>query len=244
MINISKNMSSEPNTLKKFRLSKDVKKALKANEKGMFDKYVDEYKADELREILKQKQGAICCYCMCSVETGKTKIEHFYSRENSPNLEVDYSNLYLACDGEKVNCNENQDDNNNIYKKCRCKYKKEIDSKRIVKHCDTCKDSRTLKHIDFKNIESCVKYKSDGTIYSDDKDIDRELNYVLNLNIKILKENRSQAKNDLWKNLPKDGTWKKDKIQGLIEKYQNQSKKAPYLGVLIYFLKRKLPKEN
>lgn len=128
MIDIKKNMSNEPQTLKKFRLSADIKPKLKAKESGLFDKYVQKY----------------------------------------------------------------------------------------------------------------IKYKSDGTIYSDNKNIDRELNYVLNLNIEILKRNRRNAKIDLWNKLPKDKSWNREMINRLIEKYQNRSKKAPYLGVLLYFLKKKL----
>jgi len=237
MVNISKKMVSEPDSLKRFRLRKETKEALRSNQKGMFDRYVDEFSADELREVLKSEQGAICCYCMCSIATGKTKIEHFQSRDEHPNLEVDYHNLYLACDGEKINCSENQNDREDVHKECKCKHQKESDEKKIVKHCDTCKGSKKLDYIDLKNIENNIKYTSDGTMYSDDPNINRELNYVLNLNLEILKKNRLQAKDDLWNSLPKNGTWN---VQALISKYQNQSPKAPYLGVLLYFLAKKI----
>jgi len=242
MVNIIKNMKDEPNNLKIFRLKKDIKQALRNKTQGLFKKYVDgcDECSDELRNILKEKQGAICCYCMCSIETGETKIEHYKSRRDNPNLEVDYKNLYLACDGEKTNCNENQDGNENIHKYCKCKHNKEKENKKIVKHCDTCKDSQELEYIDLKVIESQIKYKSDGTIYSDNKDINKELNYVLNLNIEILKKSRLRAKKSLWRMLPKDGTWKDKMINKQIEKYQNQKSKAPYLGVLLYFLTEEL----
>jgi len=240
MINITKTMSNEPQTLKEFRLRGDVKAKLKAKEPRLFKKYVDEYNADELREILKVEQGSICCYCMSSIATGKTKIEHYQSRDKNHELEVDYKNLYLACDGEKINCNEKQDKNVDIHKDCKCKYEKKESYKKIVKHCDTCKDARALEHINLSTIERDVKYKSDGTIYSDNADIDRELNYVLNLNIEILKRNRRNAKIDLWSKLPKDKSWNSERINRIIEKYKNSSQKAPYLGVVLYFLGRKL----
>jgi uncharacterized protein (TIGR02646 family) len=240
MVNIYKKMVSEPNTLKRFRLQKETKEALKSNKKGMFDRYVDEFSADELREILKHEQGAICCYCMCSIATGKTKIEHFQSRDEHPDREVDYSNLYLACDGEKINCNENQDNREDVHEICKCKHQKESENKKIVKHCDTCKENRELKYIDLSDIENKIKYESGGTIYSDDPNIDKELNYILNLNLEILKTNRLQAKLDLWSNLSKKGTWN---VQDLIKKYQNQPVKAPYLGFILYMLAKKLPKK-
>jgi len=237
MIKIAKSMRNEPQTLKEFRLRTDIKEKLKSKASGLFDTYVDEYRADELREVLRKEQGSICCYCMSSIATGKTKIEHYKPRDGNEELEIDYKNLYLACDGEKINCNENQDINSLIHDDCKCKYKKDENHKKIVKHCDTCKANRDFKYIDLENIQRYIKYKSDGTIYSDNKNIDDELNYILNLNIEILKKNRRNAKIDLWNSLPKDGTWD---IQKLIDKYKNQSKKAPYLGILLYFLRKKL----
>ena len=234
-MNITKNMSNEPQTLKEFRLRADIKTKLKAKKSGLFDAYVDEYSTYKLRKSLREEQGFICCYCMSSIATGETKIEHFKPRDGNEELEIDYANLYLACDGEKINCKENQDDNTNIYDECGCKYRKEKNYKKIVKHCDTCKGNRPLEFIKFISIEREIKYKSDGTIYSDNQYIDKELNYILNLNIKTLKENRENAKNDLWSKLPKNGIWD---FQKLINKYENQSKKAPYLGMLLYFLRK------
>jgi len=254
MLNIVKDMKNEPKSLKSFRLRNDIKKALKNNDSGMFDKYVDEYRAKELRDILGKEQGFICCYCMCSIENIKTKIEHYQSRENNHHLEVDYKNLYLACDGEKTNCTENQDKNENIHEDCKCKHDKnyygEKDArkikeshKKIIKHCDTCKGSRKIKFIKLNDIERYIKYKSDGTIYSDDENINEELNSLLNLNIEILKKSRLQAKKSLWRMLPKNQTWTNQRIEKEINKYKNRVKKAPYEGLLIYFLTKKL-KQN
>ncbi len=240
MIEIAKNMSNEPQTLQKFRLRADIKVKLKSKTPGLFDKYVDECAADELRAVLREEQGSICCYCMASIATGKTKIEHYKPRYGNEELEIDYKNLYLACDGEKVNCNENQDKDKSIYDDCKCKYRKDESYKKIVKHCDTCKANKSLEYIKFQNIQREVKYKSDGTIYSDNENIDRELNYVLNLNIEMLKKSRREAKVDLWHKLPQHKSWNKDSINRIIEKYENHPKKAPYLGVLLYFLNKKL----
>ena len=143
----------------------------------------------------------------------------------------------MACDGEKVNCQENQDENKNVHDDCKCKHRKEKSFKKIVKHCDTCKDNRPLNYIVLNSIERELKYLSDGTIYSDNSNIDRELNYVLNLNVDILKKSRKSAKIDLWNSLPKDRTWN---VQKIIDKYEQQSKKAPYLGMLLYFLRKSL----
>jgi uncharacterized protein (TIGR02646 family) len=235
-------MSNEPNSLKKFRLNAYVKVNIEKNFNGMYEKYYKDStkeEIEELRNTLKKEQGFICCYCMSSIQNGKTKIEHYKSRDENPKLEVDYKNLYLACDGEKTNCQDNQD-STNIHDLCKCKYKKENSTKRIVKHCDTCKGNRELEYVKFSSIEDYIKYKSDCTIYSDVEHIDKELNYVLNLNVDILRKNRLTAKDDLWNQLPKNRTWTNEKINKLIEKYKNQSTKAPYLGVILYFLNKKL----
>lgn len=240
-------MSNEPEKLKQFRLKPEIKDILKNKEEAlkykkeyridMYEKFYNEIGADELRTNLKERQGSICCYCMSNIENGQTKIEHYYSREENPHLVLEYSHLYLACDGEKTHCQDNQD-STNVHNLCKCKYEKEDFTKRIVKHCDTCKGNRELTYIRLESIEQHIKYQSDGTIYSDDTNIDFELNNVLNLNINILKNNRLQAKNDLWKQLPQDGTWRKTQISKQIEKYKNQSPKAPYIGILLYFLKK------
>lgn len=238
MINISKSKDNEPRNLTSFRLSKNNKNDISNSTKGMYDRYSDEHSLQDLRNSLKKEQGSICCYCMCSIENGKTKIEHYCSKSKYPKLEIDYNNLYLCCDGEKTNCQDKQNENN-IYNDCKCKVEK---NKKIVKHCDTCKANRELNYIKLSNIEKDIEYKSDGTIYSSNEDINKELNWVLNLNINILKDNRKKAKDDLWKNLIKKlpTTWNNDFINKNIKKYKHQNKKSPYIGIILYFLNKKL----
>lgn len=124
----------------------------------------------ELREALVQEQRGLCCYCMARIvaERDSMKIEHWQCQENYPARQLDYNNLLGACLGGEGQPSENQ-------------------------HCDTRKGSQELKfnpadpaHL----IERRVRFKLDGTIESNDDDFNTQLNDVLGLNIKMLKNRR------------------------------------------------------
>jgi len=127
---------------------------------------------DETRLFLLTEQGHICCYCMKRIpESSKTpgsKIEHFLCQDNHSNEELNYSNMLLACTGNEG-------------------------SSERLQTCDTKKKNFDLKHSpsnQMRNIESLIKYKANGEVYSSDKDFNTELEDVLNLNVLQLKENR------------------------------------------------------
>lgn len=127
---------------------------------------------DDTRASLLADQGHICCYCMRRIpESGKTpgtKIEHFLCQEKYPQEELSYENMLLACLGNEG----------------------------LPKHlqtCDTRKGSSAFMCSPCnlaRNIEDLIKYKANGEIYSDDDTLNTELETVLNLNVKQLKENR------------------------------------------------------
>ena len=235
MIEIIKNMKNEPRSLQTFRLD--------PLSDGRFNTYSNKIGLSELREKLLKEQGYICCYCMSRInisnssEIEKTKIEHYQPRDNSREIEVHYNNLYLACDGRKQ-CNTYDKKKLDTYKNCRCKYKRE---QAFLQHCDTCKDDRELNYIKLDKItQNKIKYKSSGIIYSEDKNIDCELNHVLNLNTIRLVANRKQVKLILWNHLPKENNWSKPKIKSIIYKYEHSVKKPPYIGYLLYLLNKKI----
>ncbi|WP_055446249.1 hypothetical protein [Lacinutrix mariniflava] len=126
----------------------------------------------DTRESLLVEQGNICCYCMRRIpESEKTpgsKIEHFLCQDNHPDEELSYGNMLLACLGY------------------------EGSSKRL-QTCDSKKGNLSLTYSPSnlaRNIEDLVKYKPNGEIYSSDETLNTELETVLNLNVKQLKENR------------------------------------------------------
>lgn len=70
---------------------------------------------------------------------------------------------------------------------------------------------------------SLIKYQSDGTIYSDDVDINKDLDITLNLNYNgpgvYLKENRKEALaacKDKLKMIKRQGCWSKSLLQRIL----------------------------
>jgi hypothetical protein len=96
------------------------------------------------------------------------KIEHWQCQENYPNRQLDYKNLLGACRGGEGGPGKDQ-------------------------HCDTRKGKKDLcinPADPACNVERPVKFPGSGKIKSDDSEIDRQLNDVLNLNHPQLVANR------------------------------------------------------
>ncbi len=166
---------------------------MKRIEKGKEPKSLEEHRAkggdfqglarevkDEIRSQLLEEQGNICCYCMKRIPQTLTqeqidknypssKIEHVLSQENRPDLELNYPNLLVACNG-----NHGQP--------------------KSVQTCDTFKGKEDF-HFNpagRRNIEESIKYNGLGEIFSDDEQLNKELVDVLNLNTFDLKRIRSE----------------------------------------------------
>jgi len=132
----------------------------------------DNLNKDDVRASLLNEQGHICCYCMKRIPEANinpsTKIEHFKCQYNYKDDELNYKNMLLACSGNQG-------------------------SPEQLQTCDTFKGNKDLSFIptnQSRNIEELIKYKANGEIYSTDETLNEELQTVLNLNIRTLKENR------------------------------------------------------
>lgn len=64
----------------------------------------------QLRELLSEEQGWICCYCMQQISDTTSHIEHFVPRDiknhyphsrHAENVELDYFNMFMSCEGDK-----------------------------------------------------------------------------------------------------------------------------------------------
>lgn len=129
---------------------------------------------DNLREALLKSQGYICCYCMGRIDHRSSKIEHFKSqkynngKDGSENLTLDYKNLFVAC--------------------------ADSGGKYETQTCDSHKKELELKTIDLTSplCDSMFKYDGNGGIssVSDDSDVEKDINDILNLNQQTLKDNR------------------------------------------------------
>jgi uncharacterized protein (TIGR02646 family) len=53
----------------------------------------------ELRTVLSQEQGYICCYCCQKLDLNNSHIEHLRPRESYDHLSLEYNNLLVSCQG-------------------------------------------------------------------------------------------------------------------------------------------------
>lgn len=179
-----------------------------------------------LRKQLLKEQGYLCCYCMSRIDCSNSKIEHLKDQSANRDLQIDYQNLFIACKGNEGQSFKNQ-------------------------HCDSYKGAKEFKYIDLLyNIENDIKYnKADGRIFSENGNIDKEINEILNLNVKRLKDNRKEAiKSFITKLKQKFGIrnkWSKKKLEKEIIRYKKKNtdhKFKHFNEMFVYFLNKKLQK--
>jgi uncharacterized protein (TIGR02646 family) len=172
-----------------------------------------------LRRILLEEQGYICCYCMSRIDCDNSKIEHLKPQTKYRKLQLDYKNLFVAC----------------------------IGGEGTREHfCDTDKKDKELKKINLlENIENFIKYekKLDSIeIYSNDENINSDLNEILNLNASILKKNR-KAKWDEVLNKLKKMNFDKNFIKKTLKYFKSKSENGKYpvfCEMIVFFLEKKV----
>lgn len=92
-------------------------------------------------------------------------------------------------------------------------------------------------------IESLIRYLGNGIILSSDKELDRQVNEILNLNYSRLKTNRSKVFEAVRDALDKkSGTRKAKEIKDILHNWTNpvHGKLPEYFGVAVYFLNKRL----
>ncbi len=189
---------------------------------------------EELRNSLLSEQGHICCYCMKRIPEKinidgniryDMKIEHHQCQDRYPNLQLNYNNLLSACMGNEG------------------KPKK-------LQTCDTKKGNLDLA-INPLSCETLFKYNADGEIssVSNDDEINRQINEVLNLNMQTLKDNRKQVylevqkiveaenRNKTNKQLKKS-YFKQERDRWLSKKQDGKFRE--YCMVAVYYLNKKI----
>jgi uncharacterized protein (TIGR02646 family) len=224
--------TKEPISLTTYRagISKEDLKIL--------EKYEDSPKnvLNDLRKQLLEEQGYICCYCMSRIDYPYTKVEHFKSRSMYREKQLDYSNLFIACCGKKID--------KKIFYDCKTPKKKYLEKEL---YCDTKKDDEELNYINLlTNIHNSIKYKRNGLMSSSNSNIDQELNEILNLNYEVLKTNREDALNQLIIEL-NINNWSIPTLKSNLTKYQTKNSKGkyrPYCEMIVYFLTKKLKQKG
>jgi uncharacterized protein (TIGR02646 family) len=213
----------EPKSLTEYRCQQEGK----TYSRVIFDSYLD--KNTILKKQLLDDQGYICCYCMQRIKhEPSTKIEHFKPISLYPENTLDYSNLFVACNGiTKIG-----------------------EGKQKIRHCDTSKGDCENKQkysglIDYNSLiklSECEEYIVGYGVGGDIKYkplIKREIENILNLNNSILMRNRKMV----WKAVSKIIiTNQARKIPNIINKYKNKDKQGkykPYCQMILYFLEKK-----
>jgi len=178
---------------------------------------------DDLREALCIEQRGICCYCMGAIKPDSVsmKIEHWQCQENFPGMQLIFANLLGACKG-----NEGEKKDNT--------------------HCDTFKGNKDFSRYppsQVYRIEDLIVYSNDGTIKSNNQQLDRELNEVLNLNVQRLKNNRKAALDGFKDGLTLQGKLSRPLIQRWLNDWKglnHNDNLKPYCMVVIYWLQKRL----
>jgi len=186
----------------------------------------------EIRKSLIKEQGAICAYCMQRISEEwieelskfKTEIEHYKAQKFYPDLRLTYLNMLGVVNGNAGNG----------------KHKF---------HCDKSKanSSLTINPLN-KNCETLIKFRANGKVYSDDKQINSEIKDILNLNEDSLVKQRREAIifaiqsiNKIQKK-KKGESWSTSIIEKEKQKWEERYEKGyrPFCQAVIQYLDKKL----
>lgn len=170
----------------------------------------------ELKDSLLKEQGYLCAYCMARIDKDHMKVEHFKPQSLYPDDTFAYGNLLACCQGKTQG----------------------------EPHCDTSKGKVEIKLSPLE--PSCVdtlSYKyGTGEIRSSNLDYDRELDCPLHLNTPIIRQNRRKELQGIIKALQSKG-FNSGAIRRLLRRWDSvdeEGKRKPYCGIVIYYLKKKL----
>lgn len=181
-----------------------------------------------LVDSLYREQGYICAYCMRRIPCKDTisnedhHVEHLLCREKHIDKSLDYNNMVVCCPGH-IGTED---------------------------HCDRLKGNKDISFSLFdETFIETISYMTDGEIVSSNKQYNKEINEVLNLNTQLLKANRKETWNSVLKELMianNSKQWSKATLEKYIRKFSCKHNKKgklqfiPYCGIVIYNLKKKL----
>ena len=194
---------------------------------------------ESIRESLLEEQHGLCAYCMKRITADNMKIEHWKAIDSDVNGALDYKNFAGCCDG-----GSNVDVG---------------DDKRVL-CCDSAKGKRDINVNPWnKEQMTLVSYTSQGCIKISDEELQKEIDSILKLNgeirnEKILHDTSTQlikGRKDAYDNYTKyvEGISRRlgddrkriaNCIAKRISNLEGQEEYEEYVGVTLYFLKRKL----
>jgi|LNFM01.2.fsa_nt_gb uncharacterized protein (TIGR02646 family) len=143
---------------------------------------------DGLRSCLVRDQGGLCCYCMRRIwaDGARMKIEHLRSQRRHPRLQLDWKNLFGACNGGEG-------------------------ARRSQQTCDTRKGDADIDIELLALRDDTFRYTEAGRIESTDGAKQADIDATLNLNEAALVRARISAVSELRRRLQQKlgatGTW-------------------------------------
>ncbi len=187
---------------------------------------------DKVKESLMREQGDLCAYCMkripqknVSAEISVT-IEHWDAQHaNDDDKGLDYRNMLAVCSG------------NRGHSELCC------DAQRGALPPD--KQALTVNPLKQSTLTE-ISYSSNGKIQSLNPDVDIDLNKKLNLNSERIgfPEMRKQALQTLQKVVQKEHPTGDISLycERLLERYMSEEEKQPFVGILMWWLRKKTRK--
>ena len=183
----------------------------------------------EVLRCLLEEQGYLCAYCMRRIDESDATIEHIKPQNICSRMEkLDYHNMLAVCPGNGTATND------------------------ADKHCDKKRGSLRRELQPFLRLDvfkqgfsSLIQYSSHGTVFSSDDALNEDINLRLNLNCKaaLLEKNRAAALQAYYANVNKRLGGKaapKGFFESEREKLIGQKRKLPYLGVILFWLDKKI----
>ncbi len=184
----------------------------------------------DIRSALLNEQGYICAYCNQRIKeddefgNALTNIEHYKAQANEEDKGMNYLNMLGVCKGNE---------GNPIH----------------LMHCDKSRGNKLLFINPMNpNCEAFIKYDTDGSMYSEDDRVEKDINEVLNLNNQRLSNWRKMVMdkvvNEMSKKYKKkEGqTYSRSDLNNEIKYWKNryENKFHPFCQVAIYYLNKKL----
>lgn len=209
-----------------------------------YENLTKELKAELLSALLNE-QGFICAYCMQKINDTNAQIEHVigqnYTDKDGNNIgeenQLNYDNLIAVCQGKSCEKGEHCDSNRSKFQKYRPLFVSPLKN-RIMPNIKFT-EKGLIYYKDFLEIQKVEELKEHSTL-DEDSNIKYDLQKVLNLNCKNLKDKRIYLINALKK---LTNNWSnQERIKRQLEKYSKKSSNEyeEMSQVAIYFLEKKL----
>ena len=187
----------------------------------------------DVRSQMWEEQGHLCAYCMKKIEDPRdVRVEHCKPRHPQDEIEHDkkatleFKWMLGVCYGNSIEKGVKPEDTT----------------------CDAHKGNAELTINPFDELSvRKIKYKADGSIYSDDADINEDVTEILNLNCEAvsLPETRKNVLNVLKNEIVEKCKGKSHdayirELERIYDRLVYQRNLTPYCGIIISWLEEKL----